>query len=652
MLQEMVCHGCKGECEQGCYKPDPYFGVSSSEYKSSSSSSSSNDQDCLERCGECAKRKRDYQGDDCIRTLKAYSIDTCLIEYRPRLINVPSKKFSCIDDAFRCLSPNKGGYVIKLAPGIHNLNVNVCLNVDYLHIIGDCCPFVGKPYINSCGPSVTYDPEYCAPCQASPFNDIAGQGPYTITVSGRKLIINGLTPPRFDTLKGACCNRVLRAVHRDGSLTQHSIKDGSGNTIIVGTDVGFGNNPYLGEGFYIEPNVIVNLEGETNYIIPTHMLKLDGIMWNGSGYLVCGTPGLYMDMRNCLETFTLRIHPIGRYYFTQSNVFTGRVYLTAASIGTAWYQGIVGVQARLIGQGNAPSSWRFCVFANSQHAAKAEVGSHIDFFGSQFVNNCIALSATNGAIAIITAALFCGNRFAMMSLYMSMITSYKTGFTERVEYPPIIQDNFYAMVANWSSMVIVTRACFKNNKHHAMIDSRTHTTAESVPVGSYGTEYSMVLDTANPSIVNEVATYCVEGDRPVNVAADLLHLTGHQSIISRSVVRGDTAVNNDARFGRGTGGFNSNVVEAGNARPAPDIGSGLGAGCFVGFGPGSPNNFGCIPGVSPGFGVNGSGTCAGLAKCYNTVGNNIPISPTNTNVQDFPLGTFDINQNTGVFNLS
>lgn len=572
------CGGCNSSSDKsssssssGCSTSSSSSGCSTSSSSSSSSSlssSSSINDLCTERNGDCAYRKRSFTGTICPKHIETYSLDTCLIEFKPRLITVPSKKYPCIDDAFASLAPRRGGYVIQLLPGIHRVTRGVCLTVDYLHIIGDCCPFVGTAYINACNVPVASDFEYCY--NDNNFTDnsnILGKGPFTISVVGRRVVINGQVPPNFGSIISSplCCNRVLNAFHSTGTISTHEVRDGSGNTLILGTDVGFGSSAALGEGFYIEPNVTMLFDEDNINIKPSHYLRIDGVKFDGTTNVVLGTPGLYMDLRNCVETITLSVHFLGRYHFTQPNVWLGRLFLSTHSIGSAYFQSLAGVAARLIGDGNAASSWRFCTFADAAMAVKLQNGSNVNFFGSQFVNNCIGLYVTANSQATIYGTSFCGNRFAMIANYGSTISSILTTLAEYIELPPVIRDNFYAMIAEWNSQIIVTAACFSNNTHHAMIDSSTHTTAESIPVGHYGPRYSLVVDTVNPSIVNAQGTRCVNGTLAEQASANLLNIVGHHSIVSRSVVRGDVTIDNRAGGGRG------------EAQNVSFVGSGLGA---------------------------------------------------------------------------
>lgn len=86
--------------------------------------------------------------------LDTYSLDTDIIRYKPRLINVPSEEYKTLDDAMCALKPRSGGYVIKLNPRPdrtpHLLTKEICDNVDYLSIIGDENPFAGVSYIQRC----------------------------------------------------------------------------------------------------------------------------------------------------------------------------------------------------------------------------------------------------------------------------------------------------------------------------------------------------------------------------------------------------------------------------------------------------------------------------------------------------------------------
>lgn len=92
-------------------------------------------------------------------SVDTYSLDTDIIRWKPRLINVPSEEYKTLDDAVCALKPRSGGYVIKLHPRpdnrTHELTKEVCGSIDHLSIIGDENPFAGVSYIQRCNRTIS-----------------------------------------------------------------------------------------------------------------------------------------------------------------------------------------------------------------------------------------------------------------------------------------------------------------------------------------------------------------------------------------------------------------------------------------------------------------------------------------------------------------
>jgi hypothetical protein len=90
---------------------------------------------------------------------------------------------------------------------------------------------------------------------------------------------------------------------------------------------------------------------------------------------------------------------------------------------------------------------------------------------------------------------------------------------------------------------VIQKACFCNNVYHAILDSRVYVTPESLPVGQYGQEHSLILETLNPSAVDAGDTGCVSSDEQGSltpVSDNFLGVDALQSIVSRSVITGET----------------------------------------------------------------------------------------------------------------
>lgn len=465
------------------------------------------DDDCRPKHGSCAERKRCLKEIARVKTLEAYNVDTCLLSYKPRLITVPSKRYPTIDSAFENLDKNKGGYVILLKQGTHVLNTLICEDVDKLTILGDCCPFAGIPFIQTCRNFSTIETD---PCTCGVSEAEVGRGPYSISVSGRRITVTGTTNPCFNTL---CAGRNIIFVRADGSSLTTTLVNASGNSFLVRDDLGLSQGFRLGEGFFVAPNVTITTDCNTIRIDPTEILNIEGIFWTAPAQL--GTNGIVL--RSSRSVFATPIQIFGNYNFIMPNVFLDFVRLAPASRGRARRQAILGKNARLYAEGVATSAWEYSIFSSSNNGVTLNNGSIIDFFSSDFVNCCTGILARCSSVANLQAAFFCNNLVGAMAHYGSTLTSY---FIDEPA-PPILAIQFitngFAYVLDWRSNGIFPNAIYQANDRFMILDGFLFDTPSSVGIGTYGQRQSLIIQGENPVIVDMSSFQCT-APRPAQLA--------------------------------------------------------------------------------------------------------------------------------------
>ncbi|MEM5804214.1 MAG: hypothetical protein QW350_05775 [Candidatus Aenigmatarchaeota archaeon] len=478
----------------------------------------------------CHDRKC-LKNDGCFRTLVTYDLDTCIIQYRPRLINVPSPGIPDIDCAIKCLEQRKGGYVIKLCPGTHILTKSIIENTDDLVILGDPCPFAGMAYTSG----IRRNPDYIRGSLGEDFG-MLGQGPFILTASGSKITVQGIKDPDFSCISWQ--RRFVTFFKRDGSLSQGVVTAVDKNSLVFDQIIGSGILP-PGEGFFFNPNVTLKFQGERQSILPSNRLHIDGITLEGT-HFVLGSLGSYFNITRCITTPKSFLVIQGRFNIMRPNTFTGIVHLRSGAIGSAQGQNFVGKESSLEVDGCLGCTWTLGVFASTRLAARIYNGSNVNLHGNQFINNGIGLFCGFGSTSIIYACVFFANKWGVMCNYNSIVTNCTNNFLKSIHPPPLFKQNVYALEACYNSHIIIPKACFVKNEKHAIIDGKVYVTSASIPVGIYSPKLSIIVDVNNPFDINPSDTKIVEGDDNSSlIASSFDGIVGIHGIASRNVINGE-----------------------------------------------------------------------------------------------------------------
>ena len=581
-------------------------------------------QDCQEECvprtSECAFRKRNLKGEVNPKKVTTYEVDTCLISYKPRLITIGSKRYPTLDDALCALEPYKGGYVILLKEGVHCISASLCLSVDYLHFIGDCSNLVGVFFGNT---NRLTPVDIHTICQ----NPDTTYGIVRVSVSGRTIRVRGsIKDPDFSTL---CPGRRVSILHCDGTFTETFIDGVCGNSITLRTEPGFNPEVNPGEGFYIHPNVILTSRCVDLKILTTHRLIFEGLEIQIPFPFTAGTPGLYMDIRHSV---LLNLHITGDYYITEPNVFLGLTVLTSDSNGQAVDQAFLGREARLLGDNNGTATWYRTWIVSTINGSKMINRGNINLFGSNLINNCLALQVHAGSNATIQGVSFENNRFAVVAFYGSNVSSYHIDGDPEESFRPYFFNNFVAANVGYNSHMLVPNSIMDNNTHAFIIDSQFRSTLESNPVGNYGPYYSIVIPIVNPVAPDKLTSLaCVGGtDCTDFLAGDYNNVKSSHGTVTHSTIANTCPV--------GSGGLNSgNIGASGVGTLTGTAGSMFGTVCN------EPSNCSALCNGN-GNGNNGNGNNTG-----NFNPNNNPFSTNNGNNTNRNNGPF-VSSNTVISN--
>lgn len=479
-----------------CPKKDDSSSCPSSSSSSSSSCDSSSSSSCYDssdESSECFNPCKYKQSPICPKKIKTMNMETCLISYKKRVLEVGDCcRYKTIDEALSKVRPNKGGYIIKLKPGIHFITRDCCNCTDDLTIVGDdCCAFAGFFYMQGGNHHVTPDFEACQ--ELCPYDKDIGEGPFIITSSNRRFLVKGNISPNFDCL---CQGRSVGIVHTDGSITQGEIIRVCGNTISVNADTGFGDDANSGEGFFFYPNVILSAGVENIHITTTGRLTFEGVVFDGSNFTL-GSSGNSLVLRNCVSEVKPHLHITGRYEFLSANTFLGTVYLSPSSSGTSFYQSVVGKNANLLMDSSGFHSWKYGFFCSTNVGIKMVNSAEACLKGSQFINNSQGISANGGCNCTIYSTYFYGNIYAVVGINRCFFSSNPADNSPSTNYIPIFRENNLVFIANIMTMIIVANATIENNTNYAIIDSTSYPTVETNYAGQFGRAFSLIIDSAN-----------------------------------------------------------------------------------------------------------------------------------------------------------
>jgi hypothetical protein len=472
-----------------------------------------------------------------VRALQAYAVDTYNLKWRKRILQVPSKEYPTLDDAFASLQVDAGGYIIQLREcGTYTVNGSLCKTVDDLIIEGDCDPFSGMTYTNRCrsdGPESRERPPPVIPfpvCRSRYCTEL-GEGPFELVVVGSDITVYGLSlrGERDDT-RNPCfdgvCERPVVMFGANGVIT-HAIATGHGNTISVNKAVPFTDTPEAPElpnqhflyrrrcsgfGFFFPARTVI--EGKGNVSINTlNSLRIIGCKLSLGSVFFAGSENGTVSLSNCWIENNVAFQ--SSFFCDNSNVWTGYCYCIPASRGTLNRQAFVGPFAHLTVD-TAIASVNYTTFSSNVHAIDVVNGGRLNLLGCEVVNCCLGLSAWESGTAAIPDSRFCCNLYALYATYMSTITSVPVLVpgvdTSRTYASPWFIHNVFIFIANMNSYITVPNMRAHHNLIPGILDGEVHTRLESIHIDLIGQRNSCFVFLPSPSTPNPIGLGCIDAN--------------------------------------------------------------------------------------------------------------------------------------------
>ncbi len=479
---------------------------------------------------QCASPRGKERLEECkdleVRTVKSYALDTLNLSFRKRILEVPSCDYPTIDKALRSLQLNAGGYVIKLLPETrHEITGRLCYTVDDLIIQGDCDKFAGKCYVSRCAwrPSRPRPVEPYPVCQYLRSKRTGIGWSYHITWHGSTITVEGLDhegrhdcklDPCFDSI-GGCRPVVLFGPKGDMVRTEAK---GEGNSIIVGALPPYPDPipsnlegdflPYIHRcgayGFYFPPNVVLTTSVGDLSMAVTNSLRIEGcVLAMKELYQFSATNGAVM-LGGCVIDGSLAFVR-GNVECVDSNVWINGTCYLGAITAQFFHQYMIGANAHLTVDAGVVA-WYYGNFISNIHGCDATNGGTLTLLGSEFSNNCIAVTSQFGSTVAVPDCRFCCNYYCLFATYNSNITSQPIqvpGYDlTRVFQAPWFINNVILVVVSMQSFIIIPNLQQRHNLLVGVIDGRMHTTFESVAldmIGQRGSCFQYLPSPTTPS---------------------------------------------------------------------------------------------------------------------------------------------------------
>lgn len=494
--------------------------------------------DGLERLRECETKRQ-------VRELIAYNVDTFNFRYRPRVLIVPSKEYCTLDDALASLQMNAGGYIIKLRPGNHLLSASLCRTVDKLVIEGDCDPFAGRVYTRRC---ITENdrnlppPVVPFPVCRSRIDPCTGAGPFDLVVNGSQVTVYGLSlrgerDPRGDPCFDLVCNRRVVLFSARGELIE-TRANGRGNTLTFAVT---GQFPFTdiadlptrpgtfdiyrrrcaGFGFFFPPDVTITGTQSNLSLLAEDSIRIVGVELNIPKLFFYGARNGAASLANCWIRDNVAF--FSRVFCEDPNVWTGLCYCICGTVGTMNYQAFVGPFAHLTVD-SSTLSLNYTLFASTIHAVECTNGGVLNMLGCELVNNCLAVSAYQGATVAIPDCRFCCNLYTLYAAYQSRITSNPVNVpgqdTTRVYASPWLIHNVIMFIASMDSFIIVPNLKAVDNLIPGLLDGDVHTRLESIHVDLIGQRNSCIVFLPSAATPTPTGLGCADASSIPGALAD------------------------------------------------------------------------------------------------------------------------------------
>ncbi len=399
-------------------------------------------------CDDCPERKDssycdciDCKGKECRVKWPPCVRDKCGTDSKLTHIFVPGD-FCSLDDALRCLSTKKTGYVIHLRPrGIYTLSKDFTMDIHTLRIQGDCDPVKGVGYIHKLGQwdkAKLFDEQFNG-CKG-------GVAPWKLKIctafecAGSIISVNGCKNPDFSKL----CNKdKIMFHHKDGTLSKHTVKCGFRNKIFLWDEVQLEENekghPEIrqGEGFFVLPSVIIKTKCRQKLTVQKRM-EYQGISFKTEPLFVTGATAGSSEVENCV-IFKNYVN-VGTMDWYKPNVIVGKFSMMEGYGGVAFFQTALGKKANIAFSSNPFTNWSYAIFAGCEEGLTLKNGASVattftDYCdctrGSQaFVKSSYTIGGSRYFKCECAISLFFGASFSSQTFYGLDDDCYAIQFTD------------------------------------------------------------------------------------------------------------------------------------------------------------------------------------------------------------------------------
>lgn len=338
----------------------------------------------------------------------------------PRVLEVP-KIIKTLDDAVCFINKSdRRNFIIRITEGgYYTLTAKLKCSLDSLTISACSHDLSGAGFFHQ--QIRLYDG--CRPVNSN----FLGQGQYTLTLSGKKIIVQTENIRGDKISRNPCFSEIqygttIRWFNRDGSVSEHNIYSGRKNTLCLCTPIEHDGPVVLGEGFIILPRVTINASNDKHkdklYEFQTvDKLSFIGINW--CSYISCRSS---TEITQCLLDTDGKMIIRGHLVSNSVNSWLGP--LTIYGHCELKYQLFSQSYGQLIGTQTTGrcinSNWISCWIGGLITS-----GSNLDFTAGQFIT-CLSGLQIDASVANITSCWWLGGEQGIAGTNNSRIVSSST----------------------------------------------------------------------------------------------------------------------------------------------------------------------------------------------------------------------------------
>ena len=382
---------------------------------------------------------------------------------------------------------NPEGYVIHLAPGIHEIYTSHVSNLKFLRFQGDYSIVKGVGYFHQVGnweDYNTFNSEFDT-CEG-------GEAPFNLTVNCDRITVKACSSPNYNSLS---CGDKLTFFHRDGKMTNHTVKYGCDNEIILEDSIPLkGKCVVKGEGFFVHPNVILRFCARgcnSQRMLIQHRLEYVGLNMKLANPLVTGAHGGHTAVNNStVEGCGPFIH-IGKADWSFPNVWTNEMaFNDGTGSSNAMLQSFVGCNAKATFQSTPMTNFWFGIFNGNDVGANLKNSGKASFFSTHFHSCNTGALLRHGSSMVISKSQVSCCKIGVDGKFKSQINAHPIyeEYNLILDQRLILDSNDLGFTIDNSTIVNLSTVVNTNNTTDLMVDGDSYTSLDlDYTNGSYGT---------------------------------------------------------------------------------------------------------------------------------------------------------------------